>query len=96
MCRRIVEGGLQAPELNLNGSGKRDLFEQYRSAIEALVLTGNTLRSSMPHGRDYQTLPDGAYERARAQHLRRLESICKVQDELSAIAADVTCQIKGW
>lgn len=60
------------PQVNLNGTSAEALLRQYTQAADAIRVAVNAFVDAAPHGRDYQTLPDGAYERARAEHRQHL------------------------
>lgn len=72
---------MQFPQINLNGSDAQSLAEQYHMAAIAVE---NALNATygIVHGRDYQTLPEGAYTRA----VREMEAR---QELLGTAAADL-------
>lgn len=76
---------LEAPIANLNGTGRKFLFENLLTAYEAVGAAILALSNTAPHGRDYPKGPD-SYNVAREQHSRRIEALKQVQEELSAIA----------
>ena len=85
---------IQAPHINLNGSSKNDLLEQYQQAYLAACKSIDMLRLCAPHGRDYQSLPVEAYETARAQHRLRMESAHKIANDILDIVEQITVQGK--
>lgn len=85
---------IQAPHINLNGSSKNDLLDQYQTAYLAATKAVDMLRLCAPHGRDFQGLPPEAYETARAQHKARMESLHKVANEVLDIVEQITVQGK--
>lgn len=42
-------------KVNLNGSGRSDLLDQYKKCLKALRELDTAMGEAMPHGRDYQT-----------------------------------------
>jgi len=83
---------IQAPHVNLNGSSKSDLLEQYQKAYLAASKSVDMLRLCAPHGRDYQGLPVEAYETARTQHKMRMESAHKIANDILDIVEQITVQ----
>jgi hypothetical protein len=71
------------PPLHLNGSGKKNLVNDRCDAIRALGDAINAMRLMSPHGRDYYT-EEGSYEKAREQHMDRMERVAAVISELEA------------
>lgn len=79
----------QFPRVNLNGTSRDALAEQYRVAHRAIGAAIDAMCQATPHGRDYQTLPAGSYESARAEHDARLTKLVSVKNEIEAIALHV-------
>jgi hypothetical protein len=82
------------PCRHLNGSGRKNLEDQYRAAIEALGLATDAVAASAPHGRDYYPLDDGethgpSYKRAREEHAARLGKLAIVEGELRELWEEV-------
>jgi hypothetical protein len=73
------------PQVNLNGTNVDELCEQAREGYEAVTKARMALYKMMPHGRDYQTLPEGAYRQARDQHEARIHKLNEIKDDLLAI-----------
>ena len=63
---------IMLPQVNLNGTSAEALLRQYTQAADALRVAVNAFVDVTPHGRDYQTLPDGSYAVAREQHRAHL------------------------
>jgi hypothetical protein len=82
----------QAPRINLNGSDKNVLLQEYKTAWTAAVQLRNMLLFTSPHGRDYQTAPTGAYEIARNQHVARLKAVDIIANELMDICEQIQNQ----
>ena len=47
--------GLVVQKVNLNGTSKSDLLDQYKKCLRALRELDKAMGEAMPHGRDYQT-----------------------------------------
>lgn len=80
---------LAIPVINLNGSSRELLREAYCEAYRAVMQAHSSVAGTAPHPRDYQTAPAGEYERAREQHVRRLQDLNCIALELSAIYRNV-------
>jgi len=78
---------LVTPTVHLNGSGFRNLDEQYREGVQAVEDAIQKL--PVPHGRDYYVQDDGAYEKARAQFEGQLKKLHEVKEELTEILRSV-------
>jgi hypothetical protein len=85
---------IQAPQINLNGQDGMVLLREYNAAMVAVEAAGAALAQLDVHGRDYQTLGDGAYLLAREQHHERIRAIKTVSDDLLAIALSIFNQIE--
>lgn len=82
-----------APKINLNGSAGTDLIKGYSDAHRALDAALDALARITPHGRDYQTSPEGDYEKARAEHIARCTAVRAVRDEMMDLALSVRDQL---
>ena len=76
------------PCFNVNGSSPRAYRDDACKALELLQDARKALGEIAPHGRDYQTLPDGAQQLALAlmEHRSRIASIEEVEREIEALA----------
>lgn len=74
------------PQVNINGSTAEALFREYYAAYEAVSETARTVQKLQPHGRDYQTVPNSVFEKAREQHDARVAKLLEVRQELVEIA----------
>lgn len=74
------------PRVNINGTSRAELIEQQQAVIMATRVLLRALHEALPHGRDYQTAPDGAFAAAREQWLKRLSRAAKTEAEATAIA----------
>lgn len=83
---------MQFPQLNINGTSQTALIEQYESTAAAMVKAIDALRNAAPHGRDYQTLPAGAYMQAKKEHDARIAALQSVYDDLMDIVINVSEQ----
>ncbi len=70
---------LQEPDIHPNGSGRKELLAQFRAADEAIEGALEVIFRIAPHGRDYYTLGEGAYGRARSQHDERVRAMLTIQ-----------------
>lgn len=82
----------QAPQINLNGTDKQALIDPLMVAYLAARKTSDMLRLCTPHGRDYQTLPVGAYEIARNQHIARMKASEIIANELLDLIEQIHAQ----
>lgn len=83
---------LVIPQVNLNGTSKNQLLEQYKKSIIALRNAHDALCNASPHGRDYQTMSPETYRIARMQHTNRTERLSTVTNELEAIYEGIYSQ----
>lgn len=79
---------LTKPTIHLNGSSAESLAEGYGSAGSAVQKAMEELSATAPHGRDYY-LTEGAFEKARAEHLDRVRRLQSVYDELKELRRHV-------
>lgn len=93
--RALVEGPEKpsptAPTVNINGTASSDLRDQQRSVHDAAYALHKALLEACPHGRDYQTAPEGDYERARGEH----EDRCASAKTIMASAYEISAAIYG-
>jgi hypothetical protein len=75
---------MQYPNINLNGTNGLSLAVQYHNAKETLN-TACSIMGAIPHGRDYQGLPDGSYHTARDEMYDRIKIISRICDELELL-----------
>jgi hypothetical protein len=73
------------PTVHLNGSGKENLLGSYMEAQEAITKAVHTLEEHAPNARDYYVQGDGAFEKAREEHMKRVYRIYDVRLEIEAI-----------
>ncbi len=77
---------MQLPQININGTHREDLLTDYIKAKQALHVALEAMHGACPHGRDYQTLQPGAYQRAAEEHAERLIMVKRVIADLETIA----------
>lgn len=82
----------QAPVINWNGTSADALKGQVKEAADATYKLLDKLAEMFPHGRDYQTLPSAAYQRARSEHESRQARVQSVLDELHDIYQQLLMQ----
>ena len=73
------------PTVNMNGTARDDLLAQVATAKSALRIAMDKFREMTPHGRDYQTAPEGDFEKARDQHFYRCAKLETFEQELHEI-----------
>jgi|GEM_PF-5181239 len=91
MATRKTTDGFVTPTLHLNGSGYRNLSDQYNDAYTALTLATNTLARTAPHERDYYICDKSgeAYEAARRQHEELQRQLEAVRTTVGSMLRDV-------
>jgi len=82
-----------APSVHLNGSGFKNLSDQYREAIEKISEAINAL--PIPHGRDYYTQEDGVFQKARVQFKDQVLKLEEVREELKIISREICRRERG-
>jgi hypothetical protein len=82
-----------APVINLNGSPAARLIEEYKTAYVAIRAAFEALCQVTVNGRDFQTAPEGTYEKARTEHVARLDKLQQVEGDLVALAIAVQEQM---
>lgn len=80
---------MQLPQININGTARSDLLEQYLTAKRALDHAIEALAEAYPHGRDYQTLPHGAHQQAMNEHADRMRRLRTIRAEVETLAEAV-------
>jgi hypothetical protein len=91
----IEESPVNISHLDLcehNGTSKDELMQQLSAAHHALIVAEKFLHQTAPHGRDYQTMPEGTYTRAREDYEKRVMMLIRVRDEILDIALTVDQQ----
>jgi hypothetical protein len=80
---------VQLPQININGTERKDLLHDYMAARRALQLAVEALSACSPHGRDYQTAEPGAFYAAQREHADRLVKVRSVMAEIETLAEHV-------
>ena len=83
---------ITAPVINMNGSSRRSLLADHIACMETLRAALKALGTIMPHGRDYQTAKTGQYETARADMVRRIQTVHAIRDEVEQVALAISDQ----
>jgi hypothetical protein len=93
MPKAIDPATLTLPIVHSNGTSKRELIDLRTSAAYALREALEALKQMAPNGRDYYVSREGAahFNRARAQHERRLAAVDQLRRELEAEAEALDC-----
>lgn len=93
---RRVDGNelrmLIAPTVNLNGTSYESLLDDARGVLDALRELDRVLAEAAPHGRDYQTAPEGTYQHARDAWAERRELIDRMREEFRSYAIQISDQ----
>jgi len=97
-CKTCLRNGRHkgtpvAPSIHLNGSGIKNLTDQYEGALEAVSNAINAL--PVPHGRDYYVLEDGSFEVARKQYNAQVLKLNAVLEDLRSIYRNIRRQERG-
>jgi hypothetical protein len=77
------------PTVHLNGTSKKELFDTYFEALDAIAVARVALTKAYPNGRDYYIQGPLAINQAMSQHADRLQRLETIYDELHAIAEHV-------
>ena len=73
------------PSVHMNGSGRKQLFEQHHNAYMAVQAAIVALRESFPHDRDYYIKGPDVGPQARREAEARIEALEKVLGEVAQI-----------
>jgi hypothetical protein len=76
---------ISKPTVHMNGSGKKQLVEQYTKAVEALNDAIAALNEAYPHGRDYYVQGEGAIDSACSQQDARIKAVRIVRNDMQEI-----------
>ena len=82
----------QAPIININGSSADRLIAECKNAERALFDATEAVSAMTVHGRDFQTAPDGAYERMVKEHRERLAKLSAVYGEIRSLRVQIHAQ----
>lgn len=80
---------LTVPSVHMNGTSFAGLYDPLVLAGSDISAAISTLTESAPHGRDYYLQGEGAYAKARDEHLSRVARLQSVLDELKVLARQV-------
>jgi hypothetical protein len=80
---------MQYPTLHMNGTAPRDLFRECRTAMDGLSTAQEALAAMTVNGRDYYPQGDDAFTKARAEHVKRLDAIRCIREEIEKIAMHI-------
>lgn len=81
---------LICPTVHLNGTSRKELQANYRTAYEALERALDAMKAIAPHGRDYypqdsKPVHGPVYLAARDQHDARVAAVAQVQRDILAL-----------
>ena len=77
--------------ININGTSKQALLDQYRAVAEALRTLQEAMGQAPPHGRDFQLNPDD-YRAARDNHFAMQQKLNELEDNVSDIVMNLSFQ----
>ena len=82
----------QPPQINLNGSSYKQLWDPLMAALNALEAAQTALGKTAPHGRDY--LPQGGenYKLALEHHTYRMVTLTNLVAEYETIILALEAQ----
>jgi hypothetical protein len=85
---------LGVPVVNLNGSSKESLLQDYLAIMRALEAANKAMAEATPHGRDFQTVPNGEWvgQKAREAFHERRALIRAMYAEFEAVALAISEQ----
>lgn len=72
------------PTVNLNGTSRQSLFDQYYGALQAVQAAIVALMAIEVHGRDYPNHTE-PWSVARKEHVTRIAQLRRVEDDLQAV-----------
>jgi hypothetical protein len=78
-----------APIVNINGTSINELLEQTQAAAFAVQTAYRALQLAAPHGRDYQTAPEGTYRKAREQYNIWMDQLQDIHNGLNEIGQQI-------
>mgnify|MGYP001568182929 CR=1 FL=1 len=78
-----------SPDLGLNGSGARNLMDQYLDCVLALDKVSKAMIAARPHGRDYQNSCFAQFDLAREQHFDLERMLDQITGHFNALYMDV-------
>lgn len=86
---------LNGPIINLNGASRENLIKDHAAVVEAAEALARKLRLAMPHGRDYQTLPDNnrTYDGDRADWERMARNVDEVLQTYRGITERLATEV---
>lgn len=74
------------PTIHLNGTGARNLFDEYRAAMKAVRAAGDALTSATCNARDFYPQGDAAWAQARDERADAFRKLTEVEQYLAAWA----------
>jgi len=82
---------MHLPQININGTLRSDLLEDLIVAKRSLEHAIEKLSACSPHGRDYQTYPNGSlvFYEAQREHADRIVKVRQVLAEIATIAEHI-------
>ena len=84
---------MQFPRIHSNGTNGRVLLNEYLDAITALENVLKAVSKITVHGRDYYTISSTAASTTFAKHIKHLQKLTNIKDELTEIALNIQKQL---
>lgn len=84
---------LMVPTIHLNGSSPTNLRDANRLVGDALRQLAELMVDAEPNSRDYYLQGDGAYNRARSEHVARLDMVRRLRLEYTYIVEKIDEQL---
>ena len=78
-------GALTLPTTHVNGMSRQLLVADYEIARHAVHAAITAVAEACPNAREYYRQSEEAFTSAAVQHTARLESLSRIESELSAI-----------
>lgn len=80
------------PVINLNGASKDSLLNNHLTVLNYLRVAAKAMHDVFPHGRDFQTAPNGTGTRARQEVLLRCIKIEELIVDYEALVLAIADQ----
>lgn len=90
----MTKPNLVVPQVNSNGSSRQALTDNLCEAYKAGLVFAEKIQLCSPHGRDYQTTPQGTLQAAIEQHQGRQAAVQSVILDIKRMALLISQQGK--
>ena len=87
----VMTKTLTVSQPNINGDSRQTLIDELHTSITSLTKAIENVREMTIHGRNFQTLQDGAhkYAIARIEQENRITALFNVREELFALLSAI-------